>query len=203
MPILSAEPVEANIYRVNILICNGMTDNIVVTPDGLYSVYYIKDGKSLNRSGRILNVVQNRACPDQSYILFDWSMDNASRRERIKFFQVQALKDITPNDAYQIALKHGFVGTEDDWLESLHGENGKNAYDLAVDCGFEGTLDEWIASLKGKDAYELAVENGFQGTIDDWFAQNGDVTVLMQRISVMENHMTWVEGMEHPAELGA
>ena len=45
--------------------------------------------------------------------------------------------------AYGIAVKHGFTGTEQQWLESL------TAYGIAVSLGFEGTQEEWIASLRG------------------------------------------------------
>ena len=46
--------------------------------------------------------------------------------------------------AYGIAVKHGFSGSEQEWLESL------TAYGIAVSLGFEGTQEEWIASLKGE-----------------------------------------------------
>lgn len=46
--------------------------------------------------------------------------------------------------AYGIAVKHGFIGNEEDWLLSL------TAYGIALKLGFEGTQEEWIASLKGE-----------------------------------------------------
>src|SRR5690625_3600761 len=82
--------------------------------------------------------------------------------------------------AYEIAVEHGFEGTEEEWLESLKGEqgpqgeqgpegpqgeqgppgeqgpqgdpgeDGKSAYEIAVDQGFEGTEAEWLESLKGE-----------------------------------------------------
>ena len=168
MPIMSAEPIEKNIYRVTINNGYGSLENIVVSSDGLYSIYFIKDGKCLNYTGRILNIVQNRACPKNSYILFDYSDDNSNRRERIHFYRVQSIKDITPNDAYHIALEHGFVGTVEEWLESLRGDPGKSAYEIALDCGFVGSAEEWLDSLKGKTAYQIAIENGFLGTEEDW-----------------------------------
>lgn len=181
MPIISCKTLENKTYRVCVTLGNGMLENVVVTSDGLYSVYYIRDGKSINHTGRILNIVQNLAIPKNSYILFDWSEDNSNRKERINFCQIQYIKDVTPNDAYQIALKHGFVGTIDDWLESMRGLPGKNAYELAVECGFEGTLQDWLDSLHGsgsggedttgKDglsAYQIAVQNGFKGSEQEW-----------------------------------
>ena len=100
--------------------------------------------------------------------------------------------------AYEIAVDNGFVGTEEEWLESLKGKDGtvgtvgpqgadgKSAYQCAVNLGFQGTEEEWLASLKGKDgatgpagkdgvdgtngksAYEYAVEGGFVGTEEDF-----------------------------------
>jgi len=48
--------------------------------------------------------------------------------------------------AYGLAVKRGFTGTLDEWLESL---NGKTAYEVAVKNGYEGTEEEWLASLVG------------------------------------------------------
>ena len=168
MPIISAEPIEKNIYRITLNSGYGELQNITVSSDGLYSIYFIKDGKCINATGKILNVVQNRACPKNSYILFDYSEDNSSKRERIQFYRVQSIKDITPNDAYHIALEDGFVGRVEDWLESVKGQSGRANYELAVEAGFEGSEEEYLDSLKGKSAYQIALEHGFLGTEEDW-----------------------------------
>ncbi len=59
-----------------------------------------------------------------------------------------ALYDNSPYyfSAYGLAVKHGFVGREEEWLESLI---GASAYDLAVSQGFTGTLADWLNSLTG------------------------------------------------------
>lgn len=55
--------------------------------------------------------------------------------------------------AYELAVVGGFVGTLEEWLESLQGEegidgtDGLSAYELAVAGGYEGTLEEWLVSL--------------------------------------------------------
>ena len=54
--------------------------------------------------------------------------------------------------AYDIAVKNGYKGTEEQWLASLvgeAGENGKSAYDLAVDNGYKEDVKSWLASLIG------------------------------------------------------
>ena len=62
--------------------------------------------------------------------------------------------------AYEHAVDEGFVGTLEEWLQSLHGADGaagpqgpegKSAYEVAVENGFVGTEAEWLESLKGKD----------------------------------------------------
>lgn len=84
--------------------------------------------------------------------------------------------------AFEIAVEHGFVGTETEWLESLRGTdgkdglpgkdgadglpgrdgtNGKNGVD-----GKNGT--DGISGSDGKSAYIIAVEHGFTGTETEW-----------------------------------
>ena len=47
-------------------------------------------------------------------------------------------------------------------------ENGMSAYELAVKYGYEGTVEEWLESLNGSSAYEVSVENGYTGTEAEW-----------------------------------
>lgn len=80
--------------------------------------------------------------------------------------------------AYEIAVEHGFSGTEYEWLQSLIGKpgtDGLNAYELAVIySGFEGSMFQWLESLKGEkgdkgdDNYQIAVRNGYTGTEKEW-----------------------------------
>ena len=46
--------------------------------------------------------------------------------------------------------------------------NGLSAYELAVKYGYDGTVQQWLESLKGKSAYEIAKENGYSGSQSDW-----------------------------------
>lgn len=67
--------------------------------------------------------------------------------------------------AYGLAVKHGYTGSESEWLVSI------TAYGLACSLGFEGTLAEWVASLKGETgttAYESAVAGGYEGTEEEF-----------------------------------
>ena len=66
---------------------------------------------------------------------------------------VTLLKGDDGKSAYQIAVEHGFKGTEEEWLESLkvNGDDAKSAYQIAVDHGFGGTEEEWLESLKQEE----------------------------------------------------
>ena len=82
--------------------------------------------------------------------------------------------------AYEIAVKHGYTGTEEEWAKGLTpnggaggGANGKSAYELAVENGFQGSVQEWLKSLVGKDgadAYEVAKKAGYAGSREEWLA---------------------------------
>nr|DAU97933.1 MAG TPA: tail sheath protein [Caudoviricetes sp.] len=88
------------------------------------------------------------------------------------------LEGLKGKSAYEIAVKHGYQGTEEEWIKSLTpkggaggGGNGKSAYELAVQEGYQGTLQEWLKSLVGKDgadAYEVAKKAGYTGSREEW-----------------------------------
>ncbi len=55
--------------------------------------------------------------------------------------------------AYDIAVKNGFIGTEEEWLRSLRGANGVDGQDLDA-----------------RDLYESAKEEGYEGSFLDFCA---------------------------------
>ena len=102
--------------------------------------------------------------------------------------------------AYEIAVANGFVGTEAEWLASLHGpsgDDGLSAYEIAVANGFIGTEAQWLASLYGSDglsAYQIALANGFVGTEAQWLASlHGSSTETAQYV---------LSGLDAKIELG-
>lgn len=81
--------------------------------------------------------------------------------------------------AYDIAIGHGFVGTESEWLESLKGSDGKDGVDgKDGENGVDGAMGPpghdgsdglpGTNGTDGKSAYEIAVSNGFAGTETEW-----------------------------------
>lgn len=89
----------------------------------------------------------------------------------------EALSQIVPTpgkSAYEIALENGFVGTEQEWLESLKGEDGLPGVSPHIDPitgnWFIGTLDTGVKAQgeDGKSAYQLWLEVGNTGTFEDF-----------------------------------
>lgn len=84
--------------------------------------------------------------------------------------------------AYEIAVDHGFVGTEAEWLASLKGVTGpqgpkgdtgetgpQGPQGQKGDTGATGVQGpQGVKGDDGKSAYEVAVENGYSGTVDEW-----------------------------------
>lgn len=75
--------------------------------------------------------------------------------------------------AYEIAVKHGYTGTEDEWAKSLVGNDGADAYEVAKKAGYTGSREEWLKTLigaTGLSAYELAKAEGYEGSLTEWLA---------------------------------
>ena len=84
--------------------------------------------------------------------------------------------------AFEIAIEHGFVGTEVEWLESLKGVDGKDGVNGKDGCDGRNGVDglpgkdgkngadglPGCDGIDGKSAYIIAVEHGFSGTETEW-----------------------------------
>ena len=70
---------------------------------------------------------------------------------------------------YQIAVKHGYQGTEEQFAKDII---PKSNYERAKELqGFQGTEVDYLVSLQGapgKDLYQAAVERGYRGSFDDF-----------------------------------
>ena len=83
---------------------------------------------------------------------------------------------------FEIAVEHGFVGTETEWLESLKGVDGKDGVNGKDGCDGRNGVDglpgkdgkngadglPGCDGIDGKSAYIIAVEHGFSGTETEW-----------------------------------
>ena len=49
--------------------------------------------------------------------------------------------------AYQVAVLNGFEGSEQDWLASIKGDEGRTVYEYALDGGYVGTEEEFIVDF--------------------------------------------------------
>ncbi len=80
--------------------------------------------------------------------------------------------------AYELAVQNGFVGTEQEWLQSLHGANGNDGSDLDA-----------------KALYEEAVAQGYTGTFLE-FCQAFGVTINANNDTVqLANNMMSAVGI--------
>ena len=84
--------------------------------------------------------------------------------------------------AFEIAVEHGFVGTEAEWLKNLKGVDGKDGVNGKDRCdgriGVDGLPGKdgkngtdglpGRDGIDGKSAYIIAVEHGFSGTENEW-----------------------------------
>lgn len=68
-------------------------------------------------------------------------------------------KALIPKSNYERAKElQGFEGTEEDYLQSLHGATGESIYEMAKRNGFVGSEDEYLKSQKGKSAYQIYLD---------------------------------------------
>lgn len=70
---------------------------------------------------------------------------------------------------YQLAVKHGYQGTEEQFAKDII---PKSNYERAKELkGFQGTEEQYLDSLHGapgKDLYQAAVERGYNGSFEDF-----------------------------------
>ncbi len=97
-------------------------------------------------------------------------------------FLICGLKD---RSIYQIIVRNGYTGTQEQWLASLVGEevdtNAESAYELAVANNYKGSEAEWIELLTeggfysvNASPYEISCKNGFKGSLVEWLTYIAD-----------------------------
>ena len=82
---------------------------------------------------------------------------------------IETLKGKDGMNNYQLAVKHGYQGTEEQFAKDII---PKSNYERAKELqGFQGTEEEYLDSLHGapgKDLYQAAVERGYKCSFDDF-----------------------------------
>lgn len=82
---------------------------------------------------------------------------------------LEGLKGKDGKSAYDIAVKHGYQGTEEQFAKDII---PKSNYERAKELqGFQGTEVDYLVSLQGapgKDLYQAAVERGYNGSFEDF-----------------------------------
>lgn len=83
-----------------------------------------------------------------------------------------ALKGDEGKSAYEVAKKHGFSGTETEWLESLRGQAGKTPHIGENGNWFIGDTDTNISATPSLDYRKLTNKPTINGT-----ELNGDINL--------------------------
>lgn len=112
------------------------------------------------------------------YIIISLMVENAHLQEQLedqksRYSDIVTQKRGVPGEdgesAYEIAVRHGFVGTEEDWLASLKGEPGA-AGTNGVD-GRNGSTG--AAGRNGANGFSVQAPVCVGGTAYHWYLSNG------------------------------
>ena len=72
--------------------------------------------------------------------------------------------NLVGKSAYEIALDHGFEGSEEDWLESLVGDPGPSGTSVTVSSVIESAEDGGSNVIKFSDGNTITIKNGGKGS---------------------------------------
>ncbi len=64
--------------------------------------------------------------------------------------EVETVQGEDGKSAYEVAVEQGYVGTEEEWLESLKGEQGEEGFSPEITVK-ESTSDRYVLTIKTKD----------------------------------------------------
>ena len=77
--------------------------------------------------------------------------------------------------------------------EVLHGKDGKSAYQIALDNGFVGTEEEWLESLKGQAYDDTAIVNDITVIKQDILLLKSTTSSLEGQDLLMQERITAIE----------
>lgn len=78
--------------------------------------------------------------------------------------RVEDFVPIYGKSAYQIALDNGFVGTEEEWLDSLHGEDGEDGYTPQKGTDYFTEADIAEVAQQAAEFVDIEVDSELSGT---------------------------------------
>lgn len=82
------------------------------------------------------------------------------------------------------ALPVGPAGADGEDGIGTPGLDGKSAYEIAVDLGFVGTVEEWILSLKGEDGVDgIPGQDGVDGSVGGTGATGSAATISVGTVT--------------------
>ena len=166
----------------------GLNPGDIFSLDGVtdYEVLSVADNTHLtlktpytgaSASGSMYHIIRNFTATAPSQL----AAQTASLYGDLMRYWNQDTQSIHGKSAYEIAVLHGYSGTEDSWLSSLHGANGTNgingaagasAYQVAVNRGYSGTEAQWLESLKAAGEWSRLDERTEVLSSTSQFARN-------------------------------
>ena len=120
---------------------------------------------------------------DKVYYLWLAAMIDYGNAEYDKYQNDKAMADAAYSDYAKWFMRHFHDDCGNVMYIGGTTKYGLSAYQIAVNHGFEGTEEEWLFSLNGKDAYTVAVEKGYEGTEAEFYAQLGVLNGIEERVS--------------------
>ena len=120
---------------------------------------------------------------DKVYYLWLAAMIDYGNAEYDKYQNDKAMADAAYSEYAKWFMRHFHDDCGNVMYIGGTTKYGLSAYQIAVNHGFEGTEEEWIFSLNGKDAYTVAVEKGYEGTEAEFYAQLGVLNGIEERVS--------------------
>lgn len=101
-------------------------------------------------------------------------------------------------DGYKIVCGGDSVGVVKNGEMGKQGDEGKSAYEVAVENGFEGSEEEWLESLNGNDGKDLIAMPGAMGSFID--SRDGQVykTVVIGEQTWMAQNLNYGDSIKTP-----
>jgi hypothetical protein len=120
---------------------------------------------------------------------------------KIYFNQIVCIKNSQINDAYYIAVMHGFRGTLADWFKKMRGSRGYSAYEIAVQNGFVGGEKAWLDSIISNtklEELEAKVDSINENSQNEIASIISDLDEIKN--SLKSKMVTYEEGMDLPTD---